>query len=74
MVLDEEHGEVVVLAEAADERSELADLLVIEPAGGLVEQEQPRPRDQRPRQLHPLLRPVGQRCGGAPVLARARPT
>ena len=28
----------------------------------LVEEEQPRPRDQRPRERHPLLLPTGQLC------------
>ena len=39
-----------------------ADLLVVEPAGRLVEQQQPRPGGERAGDLDPLLRPVGERC------------
>ena len=39
-----------------DEAAELLDLLVVQPAGGLVEQQQLRLRHERPRELDPLQR------------------
>ena len=41
--------------------AELGDLLVVQAAGGLVEQEQPRLRDERACELDALLDPVRQR-------------
>ncbi len=61
MVLDEEHRQLEVVADAADERAELGDLLVVQSARGLVEQEQARPRDEGACELDQLLRPVGKR-------------
>ena len=63
MVLDEEHRQRVIVAHAQDEVAELLDLLVVEAAGRLVEQEQARLRGERPRDLDPLLDPVRQRRG-----------
>ena len=61
VVLDEEHGELEVVADLLDEDPELGDLLVVQPAGRLVEEEQPRLGDERPSKLHALLDPVRQR-------------
>ena len=61
MVLDEEHREVEVVADLLDEDTELRDLLVIQPAGRLVEEEQPRLGDERAGQLDALLDAVRQR-------------
>ena len=41
-MLDEQHGQVEVVAQLRDERAELRDLLVVEAAGRLVEQQQAR--------------------------------
>ena len=57
-------------AEAADQLGELADLLVVEPAGGLVEQEQRRLGDERARELDALQRPEGE--AARPAARRAR--
>ena len=51
--------------------AELADLLVVEPARRLVEEEQARPRDERARQLDPLQRPERE-PGRGPVARRRR--
>ena len=56
MVLDEQDREREVVAQAADEVAELLDLLVVQPARRLVEEEELRPRDERPRELDPLQR------------------
>src|SRR5215208_1486295 len=56
VVLDEQDGERVLLAEALDQQPEVADLLVVEAAGGLVEQQQPRLRGERARDLDALER------------------
>ncbi len=56
MVLDEQDRQVQITLKAADEVSELADLLVIEPAGGLVEQEQGRLGRESARELDSLER------------------
>ena len=55
-MLDEEHGHAAVGADLADERPERADLVVVEPAGGLVEQQELRLHGERPRELDALLR------------------
>ena len=47
-------------ANTQDEVAELFHLLVVEATGRLVEQEETRLRGQRPRDLDPLLDPVGQ--------------
>ena len=61
VVLDEQHGELVVVSEPEDEVAELLHLLVVEPTGGLVEKDQPRLRRERSGNLHALLDAVGQR-------------
>ena len=63
VVLDEENGEVEVVADLLDEGAELGDLLVVQPARGLVEEEEPWLRHERARQLDALLDAVGQRRG-----------
>ena len=42
MVLDEEHGQLPVVADLLDEAAELLDLLVVQPARRLVEQQELR--------------------------------
>ena len=66
VVLDQHHGELQVVAQRADERRELVDLLVVEPARWLVEQDQPRLRDERAGELDALQRPERQAGGRAP--------
>ena len=60
MVLDQEQREVEVVAQAADQRPQLLDLLVVEAARRLVEQEQLRAGGERTGELDPLLRAVGK--------------
>ena len=60
MVLDEQHGELAVVADLLDEAAELLDLLVVEPARRLVEQQQLRLRHERAGELDPLQRPERQ--------------
>ena len=47
-----------------DHLAERADLLVVQPAGRLVEQEQARRRDERAGELDPLQRPEREPRGG----------
>ncbi len=61
VVLHEEHGELEVVADLPDELAELGDLLVVQPAGGLVEEKQARLRHERARELDALLDPVRER-------------
>jgi hypothetical protein len=60
VVLDEQHRELEVVAELTHERAELPDLGMVQPAGGLVEQKQARPRDERARELDALQCPERQ--------------
>ena len=62
-MLDEQHGDLALVADAPDEAAELADLLVIEPASRLVEQQQLRACGERARQLDPLARAERQTFG-----------
>ena len=64
-MLDEQHGQIEGAPDPADQRPQLVDLLVTEPAGWLVEQEQPRARRKRPCELDPLHRPEGETPGPA---------
>ncbi len=66
VVLDEQNRQVALVAEAQHEVAELLDLLVVEPAGGLVEEQQGRLGDQRAGDLDTLLRAVRQGRGGEP--------
>ena len=61
VVLDEENGELEVVADLLDEGAELGDLLVVQPARGLVEEKEARLGHERARELDALLDPVGQR-------------
>jgi hypothetical protein len=51
VVLDEQHGQLAVVADLLDEAPELRHLLVVEPGLQLVEQEQLRCGDERACQL-----------------------
>ena len=62
MVLHEQDREVELFAQPLHEGAELGHLLVVQAAGGLVEQEQARLRDECARELDAFLRPVRQRC------------
>jgi hypothetical protein len=69
MMLDQEHGDAKLVADRTDENAELRHLIVIEPAGGFVEQQEPRLRGQRAGELDALARRKGQArrrvgCGG----------
>src|SRR5919197_3064389 len=77
-VLDEQHRHVA--AEGADALAQLLHVVAAEPAGRLVEEDELRARDERPRQRDALLDGVRQRGGGggggvrgAPGVARPRP-
>ena len=67
LVRGDEHGHAVVL-QLADQAQHLADEFRVERARHLVEEHQPRPGHQRPRDRDPLLLAAGQL-----VRARARP-
>ena len=62
MVLDHEHGELQPLAQRADQRADRADLLMVQAACRLIEQEQLRLGGERPCELDALLRAERQ-CG-----------
>jgi len=66
VVLDEEDRQLALVAQPPDQADELVDLLVVEAAGGLVEQQQARPAGERSRELDALQRPV--RKAGRPAL------
>src|SRR5215471_12774042 len=72
VVLDHEQGEAELLVDPPDQVGQVAQLVVVEAARRLVQQEQPGPRDQRPRQLDRLQRAERQardRPVGDPVEA-----
>ena len=58
-------GQVEVLPQLPDQRAELFDLLVVQTARRLVEQEQARARDERTGKLDSLERPERQTGGRA---------
>src|SRR5215475_12132324 len=60
VVLDEQNGEPIVVAEASDQLHQLLRLRGIESACRLVEQEQPRLQCERARQLEPFLESQGK--------------
>src|SRR5712691_4190340 len=64
-MFDEEHGDLALVADPPDEVAEGADLLMIEPARRLVEQQQLRFSGERPGELDPLPRAERQAGGGA---------
>ena len=74
VVLDEEHGQLAVVADLPDEAAELLDLLVVEPARRLVEQQQLRLRRRARGRARPASasRTAGRRRAAA--RRRARPT
>src|SRR3546814_4728194 len=55
-MLHEQDGHAAVVADLPDQAAEFVDLLVIETAGGFVEEEQARPAGQCTRQFDTLLR------------------
>src|SRR5687767_623852 len=57
-MLDEQHGQLEVVAESQQKVAERRHLLVAQAAGRLVEQQQPRLRDECPRELDALQRRV----------------
>jgi hypothetical protein len=65
VVLDEQDRQVVVRAHPSDQLAQLRHLLVVEAAGRLVEEEQPRPRHQRARDRDPrrVARRAAEDCG-----------
>ena len=65
VVLDEHHGQVVVVAQLAHERHQLVDLAVGQSGGRLVEQQQLGPRGDGAGQLDPFQRAVRQPGGRA---------
>ena len=60
VVLDEEHGQALLLPELGDELGERRGLLRVHARGGLVEQEQLRLGRERAGDLEPALVAVGQ--------------
>ena len=54
-MLDQQHGDVALVADAADQVAEHMDFLVVEAAGRLVEQQDLGLGRQRARQLDALL-------------------
>ena len=59
VMLDEEDGDLQLVAEASDESRELLHLLVVQSTCGLVEQHEPWLRDERARELDALLADAG---------------
>ena len=55
VMFDQQHGHLALVANAADQVAEHMDFLVVEAAGGLVEQQDLRIGGQRARQLDALL-------------------
>ena len=68
VVLDEQHGDLALVAHPADERAQFADLLVVEAAGRLVEQQQLRLRRRARAPARPACacRAAARRPGAAP--------
>ena len=60
VMLDQQQRHPALVADASEQLAEFVDFVVIEAAGGLIEQQQLRPRGQRPRQLDAFLRPERQ--------------
>ena len=55
VMLDQQHGDIAVVANPADQVAEDVDFLMVEAAGRLVEQQYLGLRGKRPRQLDALL-------------------
>ena len=64
-MLDQQHRDLTVVADATDQVAEDVDLLVVETARGLVEQQDLRIGRQRARQLDALLGAEWQAGDGA---------
>ena len=60
VVLDQQDRQVVLVAQRGDQVAELADLVLAQAAGGLVQHQQPRLAAQGARQLDALEHAVGQ--------------
>ena len=71
-MLHEQHRELQLLAQAADQALQLLDFLVVEAARGLVEEEQAWLRGERAGELDSLERAEGE-AGRRPVPDRAEP-
>ena len=76
MVLDHEHG-VARVDQAVEDAEQLADIVEVEPGGGLVEDVEVRPRSRRAassaRDLEPLGLAAGQGGGGLAEAEVAEP-
>ena len=70
-MLDEQHRQLAVVADPLDEAAELGDLLVVEPARRLVEQEQLGRGDEGAGELDALQCPKGRPDG--PIRDRGQP-
>ncbi len=70
VVLDEQDGQLPVVADLLDEAAEIRDLLVVEPSRRLVEQQELGLRDERASELDALQcsegKPETGRCAIAP--------
>jgi hypothetical protein len=64
VVLDQKHGQLPVVADLLDEATEIRDLLVVEPSGRLVEQQQLGLRNERAGELDALQRSEGKAATG----------
>ncbi len=60
VMLDQQHGHVALVADAADQVAEHIDFFMIEAAGGFVEQQDLRIGGERTRELDALLGAEGQ--------------
>ena len=60
VVRDEQHGDVLLLADTADERGDADLVRQVEAVERLVEQQEPRPADERLRDQQSLLLAAGQ--------------
>src|SRR5439155_141084 len=64
VVLHEQHGHAARVADRAEELRERGHFLVVQAAGGLVHEEEPGARGQRPRELDAFERAEGQPAAG----------
>src|SRR5438034_3771748 len=55
VVLDDDHGETIALADLVDEAEDAARLAGVHPRGRFVEHEKTRPGGEGPHQLQPAL-------------------
>src|ERR1041385_6953166 len=66
VLLDDQDGQALVLVQLADDPEQLRDQDGREPERGLVEQQEPRPVHERPREREHLLLAAAQRPGLLP--------